>query len=121
MNKVFWYGSLVAPLVCTVLVAVLLTVFAMLVGTGVLPQDDPSRVVPLAVISGGVVMLPALAWFVVANVAALYRVMTDPDNSQKPLWLLGWLFFNMFMHVAFVVLYVAREPSTVQGADPTDP
>ena len=53
-------------------------------------------------------MVPILLWHPGANILALFRVMADPDNDKKLLWLIGWTVFNLGMHVAYLCVYVHR-------------
>ena len=95
MNKIFWYGSVLAPLIGS-MVGLVIGLFGMY-----LWSFGPSEVVTLSALN-----IPIFLWFLIANVMALYHVATDPENDRKALWIFGWFFANAIMHAVFVWVYV---------------
>jgi hypothetical protein len=89
-------APLLAALVITVVVAISAT------------TAPGSAELPTMMIGGFVLGGLSIIWYALANMMALYRVLTDPGNEHKMVWALGWAFANLVMHVAFVYLYVMK-------------
>jgi hypothetical protein len=106
VNRLFWYGSLVAPILVALLVTVLAMIPAVLSVAGVISTEDVGSLVPWLTLGSMVLMVPILLWYTGANMVAFFRVMTDPDNDKKLLWAIGWTVFNLGMHVAYLWVYV---------------
>jgi len=89
-------APLLAALVMTVVVAISAT------------TAPDSAELPTMMIGGFVLVGLSLLWYAVANMVALYRVLTDASNEHKMVWAFGWAFANLIMHLAFVYLYVMK-------------
>ena len=100
MSRLFWFGSMIAPLLAAVLMTLIVAVSA--------TMSPGSTDLPTMMIGGFVMGGLSIIWYVLANMMALYRVLTDAGNEHKVVWALGWAFANLVMHVAFVYLYVMK-------------
>ena len=110
MRKLFWYGSLIGALLIVGIFSLIL------IGIALGPHDGPALGDTVAggllMITGALVLVPTMMWYTLANLIALSRVMKDPHNTKKPLWLFGWAFANIVMHAVFIYQYVFRSPES---------
>ncbi len=105
MRLLFWVGSVLAPLLGGL--GGFIGIAAVLAAS----DGEPGAAAALMFIPMGLGML----WFVIANMLALFRVLTDPGNDRKLVWFLGWAFANLFMHIAFIYVYVVRSEPRSEG------